>query len=135
MRINPKRSSIARIVVLCADEAAQDALAYWLNSSGIGASIARSGYEAKALLDMAGARMLVTDRALPPWPGLDTISGLKHALAGLRVAVLDDGVPENAALARASGADVILTWPLRRANVIDACRAYGSSSEELPCAS
>lgn len=120
------------IVVLCADEAARDALAYWLNSSGIGAVIARSGYQARALLSVAGARMLVTDRALPPWPGLDTISALKRSLSELKVAVLDNGVPDNAALARAAGADVILPWPLRRANVIAACKDR-TDAEPMSC--
>lgn len=134
MERGSQHPATASIVVLCADETARNALAYWLNSSGIRASIANSGYEARALLSMAGARMLVTDRALPPWPGLDSISGLKHALAGLKVAVLDDGVPDNAALARAVGADVILARPLRRSNVIAACRDH-SASEELSCVS
>lgn len=133
MTLVPGGSPPSSVVVLCADEAARDALAYWLNSSGISAVIARSGYQARSLLSVAGTRMLVTDRALPPWPGLGTISALKKATSELKVAVLDNGVPDNAALARAAGADVVLPWPLRRANVIAACQDR-EQAEQLPCA-
>ena len=123
------------VVVLCADRAAGETVAFWLNSSGISAAIARTGYEARELLTGDGARVLITDRVLPPWPGLDTVVALKLALTKLRVAFLDDGVPDNRALARSAGADVILSWPLRRANVIDACRDPDTTTGGLACAS
>jgi CheY-like chemotaxis protein len=121
----------ADVLILCADETARDALAYWLRSSKVATEVAVDGYEASERLRSGAFRLLVTDRLLPPWPGLDAFVRLKQRLTKLRVAFIDDGVPDTQALARAAGADVILPRPLRRASVLRATLGFG---EEAPCA-
>jgi DNA-binding response OmpR family regulator len=129
--IREPEAAPADVLILCADETARDALAYWLRSSNVATDVAVDGYEASERLRAGTFRLLVTDRLLPPWPGLDTFVRLKQRLTNLRIAFIDDGVPDTQALARAAGADVILPRPLRRANVLRATPGFG---EEVPCA-
>jgi DNA-binding response OmpR family regulator len=124
-------TAAADVLILCADQTARDALAYWLRSSNVATEVAADGYEASERLRSGAVRLLVTDRLLPPWPGLDAFVRLKRRLANLRIAFIDDGVPDTQALARAAGADVILPRPLRRASVLRAAPGFG---EEAPCA-
>jgi CheY-like chemotaxis protein len=120
------------VLILCADESSRDALAYWLRSLNVAAEVAANGYEASERLRSKAFRLLVTDRLLPPWPGLDAFVRLKQRLTSLRIAFIDDGVPDTQALARAAGADIILPRPLRRASVLQALPA--DREEEVPCA-
>lgn len=129
--IHEPEDAPADVLILCADETARDALAYWLRSSNVATDVAADGYEASERLRAGTFRLLVTDRLLPPWPGLDTFVRLKQRLTNLRIAFIDDGVPDTQALARAAGADVILPRPLRRASVLRATPGFG---EEVPCA-
>ena len=126
--------SAADVLILCADESSRDALAYWLRSSNVATDVAANGYEASERLRSGAFRLLVTDRLLPPWPGLDAFVQLKQRLSGLRIAFIDDGVPDTQALARAAGADVILPRPLRRASVLQAAPLQAGLEEEAPCA-
>lgn len=126
----PEKSA-ADVLILCADERSRDALAYWLRSSNVATDVAVNGYDASDRLRSGAFRLLVTDRLLPPWPGLDAFVRLKQRLSGLRIAFIDDGVPDTQALARAAGADVILPRPLRRASVLQAAPGF---EEEAPCA-
>ena len=124
-----------RVLVLCADQTSRDALAYWLRSSRVATEVALDGYEASGWLRSGAFRLLVTDRLLPPWPGLDAFVTLKQRLAGLRIAFVDDGLPDTQALARAAGADIILPRPLRRASVLRAAPGFtGELPEEASCA-
>ena len=123
------------VVVLCADEGARETLAYWLKSSGVATAVAGSGYQARNILRGGLSRLLITDRILPPWPGLDTVVNLKQTLVGLTVAFLDDGVPDNRTLARSAGADIILPRPLRRAHVMEAFVSSDPNARGLACAS
>lgn len=132
--MDSRAKQVAPVMVLCADDVARQTVAYWLHSSGIAAAVALTGYEARALLGVA-TRLLITDRVLPPWPGLDTFVALKLTVAGLKVAVLDDGVPDNRTLARSAGADIVLERPLRRADVIAACRVAGNVPGDVACVS
>jgi DNA-binding response OmpR family regulator len=131
LRIREPEAAPAGVLILCADETARDALAYWLRSSNVATDVAVDGYEASERLRSGAFRLLVTDRLLPPWPGLDTFVRLKQRLTNLRIAFVDDGVPDTQALARAAGADVILLRPLRRASVLRATPGFG---DEVPCA-
>jgi DNA-binding response OmpR family regulator len=97
----------------------------------VATDVAVDGYEASERLRSGAFRLLVTDRLLPPWPGLDGFVRLKQRLGNLRIAFIDDGVPDTQALARAAGADIILPRPLRRISVL---RATPGFEEEATCA-
>lgn len=120
-------------VVLCANRATSATVVYWLRKLGISTTAASTGYQARELLLEAPARLLITDRALPPWPGLDTLIALKQQFSALKVAVLDDGVPDNRTLARSAGADIILARPLRKSDLIEACIAADVPPRSTEC--
>lgn len=124
-----------QVVVLCADADQRETLAYWLGAAGTATGVALTGYDARAMLARDKARLLVTDRVLPPWPGLDTIVSLKQAYPLLKVAFIDDGLPDTPALVRSAGVDIILPRPLRRATVLDAFLAVGPTDGRVACAS
>lgn len=121
--------------MLCTEDGVGEQVAYWLTSAGVPTSIARSGYEARTRVLAGTVRLLVTDRVLPPWPGLDTIVSLKRSIAALTVACLGDGVPDNHSLALSAGADIILPCPLRRFDVLAAFKTADPSARRLQCAS
>lgn len=106
-------------VILCADEVLRDALAYWFASLPFGARVATDGYHANRLLKTGGWRLLLTDRVLPPWPGLDTFRSLRARLPGLRIAFVDRGSRDDLSLARLTGVTDILARPLTRQTVAD----------------
>jgi len=122
-------------VVLSAEIGVNDQIGYWLSSTGHRTAAARSGYAARRLIVAGETRLLITDRVLPPWPGLDTIVSLKQTFAGLMVAFLGDGVADTRQLALSAGADLILPRPLRRADVLQAMHMAGPARRRLECAS
>ena len=107
------------IVILCAEEEVRDVLAFWLSSGTTRAVVAEDGYHAAKLLQN-GCRWLVTDRVLPPWPGLDTIIALRSHYPDLRIAFVESGNLHDGILARVTGANVLLQRPLTRQAVKDA---------------
>ncbi len=122
-----------QVVILCADEGSRETLAYWLGASGISNGVALTGYDASSLLGPGGAHLLITDRVLPPWPGLDSLTALKLAHPTLKVAFIDDGLPDTRALVRSAGVDIILARPLRRASVT-AALSGADPAEGVACA-
>jgi DNA-binding response OmpR family regulator len=107
-------------VILCAEEELRDVITYWFTSLSIGTYPTTDGYEANRVLKTTMAGLLVTDRVLPPWPGLDTFRELRSANPRLRIAFVDDGSRDGVILARITGATLILTRPLSRRQVIEA---------------
>jgi DNA-binding NtrC family response regulator len=101
------------IVVLCAEEAVRDVLAYWLTSQPGRTVVAADGYAAAKAIEN-GCRWLVTDRVLPPWPGLDTFLTLRSRHPALRIAYVENGNVHDAILARVTGASALLPRPLTR---------------------
>lgn len=101
------------IVVLCAEEAVRDVIAYWLSSHPGRAIVAADGYDAAKVL-ANGCRWLITDRVLPPWPGLDTFPTLRGRHPNLRIAFVESGNVHDGILARVTGANVLLPRPLTR---------------------
>ena len=81
------------VIVLCIDAEARDAIAYWLK--------------------------FLTDRLLPPWPGLGRIHTLLVKQPSLRVAFVDNGAPDGLWRAHAFGATDFLPWPLTRRSLLD----------------
>jgi CheY-like chemotaxis protein len=108
------------VVVLCAEEAVRDVIAYWFSVLPVRTHVAADGYEANRLLKDLACRLLVTDRALPPWPGLDTFRQLRAANPQLHIAYVDNGSADGAILARLTGATTVLAKPLTREAVIEA---------------
>jgi DNA-binding response OmpR family regulator len=107
------------IVILCAEEEVRDVIAYWLSSAPAKTLIAENGYQAaKALND--GCRWLVTDRVLPPWPGLDTFITLRSQHPDLRIAFVENGNVHDGILAKVTGASVLLPRPLTRRAISEA---------------
>ena len=114
------------VVILCADEPARDAIAYWLTSSAARTFVADNGYDANRILQDGWCGWLVTDRVLPPWPGLDTFMVLRDRNPGLRIAFVDNGNLHDWILARVTGATALLQRPLTRKAVVaalDHCRS------------
>lgn len=111
--------NVGAIVVLCAEEEVRDILAYWLASEPTKTLIAADGYQAARALD-EGCRWLVTDRVLPPWPGLDTFITLRSQHPGLRIAFVESGNIHDGILAKVTGASVLLPRPLSRRALTEA---------------
>src|SRR6266536_5941998 len=108
------------VLILCAEEALRDVVTYWFMSLPVRTIVAADGYEANRALKHMASGLIVTDRVLPPWPGLDTFRGIRFANPRLRIAFIDDGSPDAAILARLAGATVVLQRPLTRQKVVEA---------------
>jgi DNA-binding response OmpR family regulator len=115
-----RRDTSADVVVLCAEEEARDVIACWLAALPVRGFVAADGYEANKILKNTTRGLLVTDRVLPPWPGLGTFWQLRSRNPNLQIACIDDGTPETRILALATGATVVLSRPLKRQAVVEA---------------
>ncbi len=115
-----QHDSLAAVVVLCAEEQARDVIAYWFASLPVRTFVPVDGYAANKILKDITSGLLVTDRVLPPWPGLDTFLQLRSGKPYLKIAFIDDGTPDARILARVTGATSILSRPLARQSVIAA---------------
>lgn len=122
---DPSRSELPagerRVVVLCAEPRLAQLLGYWLAPATTELTVAATGRQAAALLsNPAQSTVLITDRVLPPWPGLPTIPALKQSNPRLRVIVVTGrgGGPIGASGGLAGGADETLPRPLSRAAVL-----------------
>lgn len=118
--VNPSTQQSPTVVVLCTEEELRDVITYWFTSLSIHTVATTDGYEANRILKTTTVGLLVTDRILPPWPGLDTFRQLQVANPRLRIAFVDDGSRAGVILARITGATVVLTRPLARRQVIEA---------------
>ncbi|WP_170149690.1 response regulator [Rhodoplanes roseus] len=117
------------IVILCADEETRDILAFWFGAAGQNVVVARDGHHANRSLRSGRCRLLVTDRVLPPWPGLDTILSLRARDPALAVAVVETGNPDERILARVTGATALLRRPLSRDAVLGLLAAARSQPD------
>ena len=115
----PKNGDCA-VLVLCAEEELRDVITYWFASLPVRTVVAADGYEANRELKHISSGLIVTDRVLPPWPGLDTFRDIRFANPRLRIAFIDDGSPDAAILARVTGATIVLQRPLTRQKVVEA---------------
>lgn len=117
-RSNRTYVPISEVVILCRDEVVRDMAVYWIASSGAMASVAKDGHDAARILRNGCVRLLITDRMLPPWPGLGTFRDIKRRHHGLRVAVIEDPSREASVLGQRVGAEMVLETPLRHADVL-----------------
>jgi DNA-binding response OmpR family regulator len=113
------RGNAGRVVILCAEEAVRAAIAYWATLLPVRTVVAEDGYHANRVLRNGDCRLLVTDRILPPWPGLDTFRQLRERNPSLRIAFVEGASREDVGLARVTGATDVLPRPLRRQVVAD----------------
>lgn len=111
---------VGDVIILCAEEEVRDVIAYWLTSLPARAFVADDGYHAARILNDGPCRWLITDRVLPPWPGLDTFLDLCADHPRLRIAFVENGNLHDGILARVTGATALLKRPLTRQTVIDA---------------
>lgn len=108
-----------RAVVLAADDGVRDLVGLWLERAGYAVAATDRGSEAAHTLDEEGADLVVLDRIYPHWSGLGTIQSIKRRHPGIRVVVAgarpdDPFLP----LARAVGADAVVTAPLDRKRML-----------------
>jgi DNA-binding response OmpR family regulator len=113
------RDGPGSVVILCADETVRAAIAYWATLLPVRIVVAEDGYQANRILRGEDCRLLVTDRILPPWPGLDTFHQLRERNPRLRIAFVEGTSREDVGLARVAGASIMLPRPLRRQVVAD----------------
>lgn len=107
------------VVILCAEETTRAAIAYWATLHPVQTVVADDGYHANRILRNGDCRLLVTDRVLPPWPGLDTFRKLRERNPGLRIAFVEGTSRQDVSLARVTGVTDILARPLRRQVVVE----------------
>jgi DNA-binding response OmpR family regulator len=112
------RDDTAHAVILCADEALRDAIGYWLSALPTQTCVAQDGYHANRLLQQATSRLLITDRVLPPWPGLDTFRSLRGRNSRLQIAFIDGGGVDERILARIAGVTCFVPTPVTRESVV-----------------
>ena len=81
--------------------------------------MAADGYQAARALKR-GSSWLVTDRVLPPWPGLDPFLDLRSRYPHLNIVFVEGDNVHDTILARVTGASVTLSRPLTRQAVTGA---------------
>ena len=122
--MDTKRKAASRrkadnVVIVCAEEDVRDVIAHWLTMNGMNAVVAANGYEAARAL-RRGSRWLVTDRVLPPWPGLDPFLDLRSRYPNLNIVFVEGSNIHDTILARVTGAGTTLSRPLKRQAVLEA---------------
>jgi DNA-binding response OmpR family regulator len=122
MQVDRRQQHGTKVLVLCQDEHYPTTLVHWLREAGVCVEIASNGRQAKQLLRSGGEWVLVTDRVVPPWPGLPRVASLKRAHTSLHVVAIDRGDPDSRYVALAAGADAVVSPPLRRDIVMQALR-------------
>jgi DNA-binding NtrC family response regulator len=120
------RRQATDVVVVCADQEVRDVLTYWLSLNRFNAVVANDGYHAAKTL-RGGCRWLITDRVLPPWPGLDQFLDLRSRYPSLGIIYIENANVHDTILARVTGASVTLPRPLTRQELMDAFAPVGAS--------
>ncbi len=115
--IDPPR----RAMMLCVDADVGRAIEHWLRESGAEVDAPEDGKKATRMLRRDKYHAFVTDRFLPPWPGLESLPTLKRKHPDLRIVVVLQNSPLGmASVLRLAGADAVIELPLRRADVFAA---------------
>jgi DNA-binding NtrC family response regulator len=108
------------VVILCGEEEVRDVIAYWFTSLPTPTMVAADGHQANRILRERNCRLLITDRVLPPWPGLDTFRSLRDRNPRLRVAYVENGNIHDQIVAGLFGVTEYCPRPLTRKSVIQA---------------
>lgn len=120
------------VVILCADETTRAAIAFWSTMLPVRTVVAEDGYHANDILRREDCRLLITDRVLPPWPGLDVFRHLRDRYPELRIAFIEGSARPDATLARLTGATDVLPHPLQQQVVFDTIDGATRPSSECP---
>ena len=119
--INRLADGPKKIIVLVANQDLRDAASYWSEALGFAVDAARTGTHAAELLQEGPYQALVTDRFVPPWPGLESIPKLKRRYPGMRLIILlKRGPIGTASMLRVAGADAVIELPIRQADLMTA---------------
>jgi DNA-binding response OmpR family regulator len=110
-----------KLLVLVGDEDLREAIRYWSTDVGLSVDAVGSGSHATRQLRKYEYRAFVTDRVIPPWPGLHSLPKLKRVFPHLRIIVLlRRGPIGTSSLLRLAGADEVIEGPMRRATLMSA---------------
>jgi DNA-binding NtrC family response regulator len=110
-----------RAMMLCVNADVGRAIEHWLREGGAEVDTPKDGKKAARMLRQDRYHAFVTDRFLPPWPGLDALPILKRKHPDLRIIVVLQNAPVGmASVLRLAGADAVIEPPLRRADVFAA---------------
>ena len=110
-----------KIIVLVANTDLREAASYWSEALGFAVDAARNGAHAAKLLQEGAYQALVTDRFVPPWPGLESIPKLKRRYPSMRLVVLLKRGPIGiGSMLRVAGADAAIEPPVRQADLMTA---------------
>jgi DNA-binding response OmpR family regulator len=124
---NPSAIPSGLVVILCGEEEVRDVLAYWLTALPVPTIVTADGRHADQILRDNPCKLLVTDRILPPWPGLETFRKLRDDNPQLRIAFVESGNLDERILARIVGVTDCLQRPLSRKAVIDTLIGRGAA--------
>jgi DNA-binding response OmpR family regulator len=108
------------VLVLCTDPDLSVRIVHWLGQGSFKLVQAFDGYYASRLIEQDDVAAIVTDRLLPPWPGLDAFALLRKSQPRLAIIYAGNRDIDNGSLARAAGATHVLSNPLRRQAVLNA---------------
>ena len=110
-----------KVIVLVSNHDLRDAASYWIEDLGFTVDAANNGADAAKLLEEGAYQALVTDRFVPPWPGLESIPKLKRRYPSMRLVVLLKRGPIGvASMQRVAGADAVIEPPVRQADLMTA---------------
>lgn len=110
----------ACVLVLCADANLSGRIVHWLHRAGLRVAEAADGYSASGVLEKSEIAAIVTDRLLPPWPGLEAFPILRLRHPKLTIIYTGNADVDYGAHSRAAGATHVLETPLRRQSVLNA---------------
>ena len=125
---------MARIIVIDDEEDVRDVLKEVLEREGFDVEIAANGDDGLELLSNKGADVVITDIIMPGKNGVETVHEIRKNFPNTRVIVISGGgnvtpmeyepsaIKTSAYLASAAaaGADVTLTKPFDRREILDA---------------
>jgi DNA-binding response OmpR family regulator len=127
---------MTKITVIEDDEAMRDVLIEVLEREGFEVNVANNGDEGLKLLRESSADLVITDVIMPHKNGIDTVREIRAEFPDTRIIVISGGgnitpmeyepsaitTTAYLALASVTGADVTLTKPFARQELLDAVR-------------
>ncbi len=119
--INRSADGPKKIIVLVANHDLRESASYWSHDLGFTVDVAKNGTHAAKLLQEGAYQAFVTDRFVPPWPGLASIPRFKRLYPSTRLVVLLKRGPTGiGSMLRVAGADAVLEPPVRQAALMTA---------------